>query len=200
MGWCYFSSLHHFVYLKEGPHNNDLQNIWPKVFASCNLVGFPVSILYWCWLNVSIFHHDHPPQSEYIKQKNQHSKPNQISKMELSAKIVNSFQLLTILAKNIHLRCLIQFWIHLRSSSEFLVMLLCNILKSVIKALTHFMPLVSFHTPSKNQNTKIHNQRFSGVFRGYRKRPVTRNSLILVLESFHVKIFNEKRRMTGWMN
>ena len=42
-----------------------------------------------------------------------------------------------------------------------------------IQYLTHFMPLVSFDTPWKHQK----NQRFSNVFRGYRKRPVAWNGL-----------------------
>ena len=49
---------------------------------------------------------------------------------------------------------------------------------------THFMPLVSFYTTMKI----LENQRFSDVFRGYRKRPLSWNRLMLshvtVSESF----------------
>ena len=38
--------------------------------------------------------------------------------------------------------------------------------------LTYFLSLVSFYTPWKHQETP-ENQRFSDVFKGYRKGPVT---------------------------
>ena len=41
----------------------------------------------------------------------------------------------------------------------------------VKQVLTHFMPLLSFYTPSR----KSENQRFSDIFRGYIKRLVARN-------------------------
>ena len=46
-------------------------------------------------------------------------------------------------------------------------------------SLTHFMPLVSFYTPWKYQK----NQRFSDVFKAYRKRPVARNGLKLITKA-----------------
>ena len=42
-----------------------------------------------------------------------------------------------------------------------------------LRCLTRFMPLVSFDTTLKTSE----NQRFSDVFRGYRRRPVTWNRL-----------------------
>ena len=41
------------------------------------------------------------------------------------------------------------------------------VFSDIYMPLTHFMPLVSFYSPWKHQNTRG----FSDVFRGYRKRP-----------------------------
>ena len=42
------------------------------------------------------------------------------------------------------------------------------------KPITHFIPLVSFYTPWKHQETES----FSDIFRGYRMRPVAWNGLV----------------------
>ena len=52
-----------------------------------------------------------------------------------------------------------------------------------MEAFTHFMPLVPFYTPplppSPPQKKTSENQKFSDVFRGYRKKPVAQNELII---------------------
>ena len=48
-------------------------------------------------------------------------------------------------------------------------------------SLTHFMPFVSFYTPLKTSE----NQRFSDVFRGYRKRPVAWNGLTFPIITYY---------------
>ena len=53
----------------------------------------------------------------------------------------------------------------------------------MFNTLSHFVSLVSFFTPWK----KSENQRFSDVFRGYRKRPVAWNGLIQCFSVFIVK-------------
>ena len=53
--------------------------------------------------------------------------------------------------------------------------------------LSHFMPLVSFYTPLRTWE----NQRFSDVFRGYRKSTVAWNGLISSLRTARSKFCNQ---------
>ena len=46
-----------------------------------------------------------------------------------------------------------------------------------MEAFTHFMPLVPFYTPPPQKTSE--NQKFSDVFRGYRKKPVAQNELMI---------------------
>ena len=59
-----------------------------------------------------------------------------------------------------------------------------SVMSWIYPKLTHFMPLVSFDTLWKHQKTTLENQRFSDVFRGYRKRWAAWNELIVkILEN-----------------
>ena len=63
---------------------------------------------------------------------------------------------------------------------------LTNFLKKLhLRCLTRFMPLVSFDTTLKTSE----NQRFSDVFRGYRRRPVTWNRLTGTARSVQIRSY-----------
>ena len=57
------------------------------------------------------------------------------------------------------------------------------------KCLTHLLLLISFYTPWKHQKTIT----FSGAFRGYRNRPMSRNGLSISLFDFNPLSTNPKK-------
>ena len=66
----------------------------------------------------------------------------------------------------------------------------CIALKNVIRAsLTHFMPLISFYTSWKHENTS-----FFYVFRGYRKKSVAWNGL----KAFIAILRHSKHKKKNW--